>query len=84
MEKKSKNTCENTEQTAESPVRALEIWARSMHKQQDLSRKAANAADLALTFWWAMTDEQRQKLSESDSIRYAITNLIGYGYSWSV
>ena len=80
VEKMGKNTCGNT-----GPgMKDLEIWVRGMHKQGDLSRKTAAAADLALTLWYAMTDEQREDLIKRDSIRTAIQNLIGYGYSWSV
>lgn len=80
VEKVSKKTCENTEIS----MKDLEIWVRGMNKQGDLSKKAAAATDLALTFWYSMTDEQREDLAKRDSIRRSIQNLIGYGYSWSV
>lgn len=54
-----------------------------MQRQGDLARKAANAAELAMTFWWAMTEEQRGELIKSDSVRYAIGQLVGHGYSWT-
>ena len=84
MEKESRNTCVHTAKTEKNPIAELEIWVRGMHKQGDLSRKAAAAVDLALMIWWAMTDEQRADLIKRESIRYAINNLIGHGYSWSV
>ena len=83
VEKNAGKTCGNTEKAAGNPVRDLEIWARGMQRQGDLARKAANAAELAMTFWWAMTDAQRQELAKSDSVRYAIGQLVGHGYSWA-
>ena len=83
MEKNERKTCGNTAKAQESPVRDLEIWARGMQRQSDLARKAANAAELAMTFWWSMTDEQRSTLLKSDSVRYAIGQLVGHGYSWA-
>ena len=80
MENKVKSTCGNTE----NDMNDLEIWVRGMHKQGDLSRKAAAAADLALMIWYAIGEEQRAELMKRDSIRHQIRQLIGYGYSWSV
>lgn len=84
VEKNAKKTCINTAKAEKHPITELEIWARGMHKQGDMSNKVAAATDLALMFWNAMTEEQRADLIKRDSIRYAITHLIGYGYSWSV
>ena len=84
MEKSRRNTCGNTAEENKSPIRELEIWVRGMNKQGDLSRKVAQATELALTLWWAMTDEQRADLVKRDSIRHAVTNLIGHGFSWCV
>ena len=79
VEKNGKKTCTDTE----NGMKELEIWVRGMHKQGDLSRKAAAAVDLALMIWHAISDEQRAELIKRDSIRHQIQQLIGYGYSWS-
>ena len=84
VEKNVKKTCINTEQPQESGMKDLEIWVRGMHKQGDLSRKAAAAVDLALMIWYALSDEQRAELLKRDSIKHQVQQLIGYGYSWSV
>lgn len=84
MEKMSKNTCGYTEKAPDCKMKDLEIWVRGIRKQGDLSRKTAEAVDLALTLWYAMSDEQRADLANRESIRYSIQNLIGHGFSWCV
>lgn len=84
VDKTTRKTCTDTAKAPECGIKELEIWIRGMQKQGDLSRKAAAAADLAVVIWYALTKEQQEELIKRDSIRAAIKNLIGYGFSWSV